>query len=633
MPDPASESRTSRSAPVGAFDAVAVGMLVLAGAWLFRWLPADQILLTQDLARDVLAARGCDLARSCGDQVVSTSFQGIPQGRLWILALAVLDRIDFPLTWLPVLLTLGSTLSAVWMYLAVRSRGRWPALMTAALVLVAFPWLANRIFLWNPALLPLPAVAAWFATSRAVRRDGALRWLLAGVTVGCLAETHRVAGLGLLPLGFVAGRFAKRPGTMAILAAIGFVAPVVAGSYGALGTVPTDLLATPIASATLGFAATWGLGLLARAASRRGGDDSSNRDLTTAAVTGGGYVILLLALSWGLAHPLRGDYLLPAVPAGAFGLALGLARLWGCRKTAGPHRAHAVGRSLAGWLAIGVLLLGAHRLMPSFPQAPGKAPAFWTVQRAARIANRLESRGWSWPSLVASLRGPGAPRFLSAMAVFLPDTSTGDTGRTALQWAFRWRGEASAPDTPSDPRWHRLDDDFDLLLWEFDAITTSDAIEVCLYEDAATTAFACDTFDVRATALRTAHALLARGYPMLDAPARLQEAHLAASRSSNTLTLRYRIPMSLPPGPVDRVLTLCPGEGLWRIEAIQGPTATIADDGLSARVQDDGPLLGTLEVRRQWQGRAQPGRSWPPGIAELDPEDPAAFHLTGCWRD
>jgi hypothetical protein len=377
--------------------------------------------LHMDTARDLLLARDCAAGIACHFTGPPASLGDVRQGGTWIHVLEACLALHLSTPAIEIVVWgLAALAVGVFHGAASAAAGRTKAAFAALAFAAVLPWMVGHPILWNPAMLPLPAVlffvalrasAGTAAASPAASAPGdALQGLapvgLLALATAVLLDVHVVAVIllavtaaaALATRSLLAG-LARLAFAAAIVAAFGWLSSREALSYDArsLGRHPGAVAAGAcvLAGVAVFLAARW----------RRGATpDAVTRDACLAylvLVVGGGIVA-------GASPVAR--YVVPIVPGLGLLFATGMER-WAAAKA----------------IATALLVLHAVVDVVHGNLRRGKGPtAEWTVPDAEACAARLAGLGFTAHGAVHSLDAPGGRAFVSTVSSFLPLGHDGD---------------------------------------------------------------------------------------------------------------------------------------------------------------------------------------------------------------
>ncbi len=398
----ANASPPLRTAIVGAL------IFVLSFAWLSL---AGAAPLHGDSCRDLLFARDLAEGNALHEHGVPTAFAKFVQGTSWIDLLALARRLELSIVEIERLLrALISVAVAVGVVGLARLLGRRPddpgLLGGGAVFLATLPWLCELPILWQPQLLPLPAVLVHLALWRSVLDGRAIDAALVGLFVGWAIDVHVVAVLLIVPCGLAIVATSKRPvlaTSAAASAGLGFLA---LSSRATLRDnfefMRREEMLEP-ALFVLGIGII--VGVLAR---RRILALAPERRL--ALVTGVELVLvalLLAAPAFGRTPDLSPRYLLPFAPVLLLVVALRF----------GTTHAYARPRVRAALLAALALAMATRCMARVDPTQLPDRPR-WLLRELEPLAEVVAEHGYDWPLLVEHLQGSVREATLAAFAVF-----------------------------------------------------------------------------------------------------------------------------------------------------------------------------------------------------------------------
>lgn len=355
-----------------------------------------------DTARDFLSARDCVERGVCAWSGPMSSLAPLPTGASWVHVVELVFRLGGGVTVIEGAVHGLAAIAAAWLGWIEAGRHGWRAGIVAALVVaLAQAALSEQPNLWNPALMPLPAVA-FFACLRRLDAHPSTTLVAAGsAALGLVVDVHPI-GIALVPgwLGAVLTHTPLRrsPTTIGALAC-GPAWVIVSSSHAAAETLGV-LLAHPWGCALGGATA-----LLTTAAVAL-----LSRRMPTARVAwvGGSFGALVLVGAIATGHASRAWYWSPLAPLLGSPIAALVARIAATRVRYGAV-------VVAG--AVLVLLRVPRRVAPSYatPDHP-----VWTLRDAERLADRLARDGWSAQEALEGVDAAYGPLLVSSMTPFLP---------------------------------------------------------------------------------------------------------------------------------------------------------------------------------------------------------------------
>lgn len=604
----------------GAEARTTLAVAAVSAAWLWlRFLPAP---LHRDTVRDLLLARDLTDGRLLHLSGAWTSFGQLHQGVLWLDVLGMARELGLGPPAVHYL-ALVSIVAAALVVLLVARRHLHLSRPLAAAAAVAFALLVRFAtelpILWNPTLLPLPLALLLLLTVASVERTRLLDAAFAGVLLAACIDLHVVAfGLAGL-LAFVFAAMAPRPWrTVAVAGAACFGAMLLDSPVATIADVLFFLTKEPVLVGLAGIVpiAGWALRGRMRALSALG------RSRAVILVWFGLFAaILVLSILPGPGHRnilYQPRYLIPFLPGGILGLALGLDLAIGRLAPAGL-------RSLAGWAVAGLLL--------ALTMRPASVASAQAVKRGVRLADlpRIEAtvrhHGLHAQDLLRHLYAVRRGMLVGALATVDPAPWTPPAPNGPDLLVLRVPPGHEVPRLPGAET-SPLTDGAHLVVWPFRAWQDPSKIRLCIDPDGpGPGAATCRAFGWTYLNPRAGDGLSPWAYFGLP-----ELGTFVHGRVSNAAVMRYERPIR-PVGPdAARVILVLPGpeNGCWRVDGVDGLPSKRLAPGL-IRIERAGSATGLIRMSRRNDARGCPQSTdelaLDPAVLEL----PTDADLTG-WQ-